>query len=292
MALAVSRTGTIFKKCDMGDHRPETNTRCQAGTCQHTCANIERCPHAWTLRYSVNGKQVEKLFRDTVNENTGRTIPASGRKLAQDFQLKLTVDKRSGDITFAAHGNASKASFGSAVEAYISRLSVGDNSKKQNRANYRTHIKPVFGERTLARVANDRDEVLDLLAVTMKDKSLSVRTIARLLIVGTVDEAVKAGKLSKHRLADIELADNGTKKNHSDFVFPSFGQAKFVADGGINPDTKRAIDGAGICVWLMRGCGLRIEEALAVREVRFQGQRLRPPCHVAGHTRWRQESAA
>ena len=91
-------------------------------------------------------------------------------------------------------------------------MSVGDSSKKQYRANYRTHVKPVFGERTLARVANDRDEVLDLLAVTMKDKSLSVRTIARLLIVGTVDEAVKAGKLSKHRLADIELADNGTKK--------------------------------------------------------------------------------
>ena len=45
---------------------------------------------------------------------------------------------------------------------------------------------------------------------------------------------------------------------------------KFVADGGINPDTKRAIDGAGICVWLMRGCGLRIEEALAVEKSGFR----------------------
>ena len=32
---------------------------------------------------------------------TGRTVYGSGRKLAQDFQLKLTVDKRSGDRTFA-----------------------------------------------------------------------------------------------------------------------------------------------------------------------------------------------
>ena len=37
-----------------------------------------------------------------------------------------------------------------------------------------------------------------------------------------------------------------------------------MADGGYNPSTKRAVSGAGLCVWLMRGCGLRIEEALAV----------------------------
>lgn len=53
MALAVNRTGVILKKCDMSNHRPETVRLCAAGTCQHTCKpdTIEKCKHAWTLRY-------------------------------------------------------------------------------------------------------------------------------------------------------------------------------------------------------------------------------------------------
>jgi hypothetical protein len=212
MPLALNRTGTIFKKCDMSNHRPETVKRCASATCQHTCDTPEKCSHAWTLRYSVAGKQVEKSFKDTVNESNGRTNYGSGKRLAQDFQLRLTVDKRSGDITFANHGKTGRTDFGSAVEAYISRMAVGESTKTHYFGNYRTHVKPLFGDRTLAQVANDRDGVLDLLTVTMKDKSLSVRTVTRLLIVGTCDEAVKAGKLRAHRLADIELAGNGPIK--------------------------------------------------------------------------------
>jgi hypothetical protein len=40
-------------------------------------------------------------------------------------------------------------------------------------------------------------------------------------------------------------------------------QVRFVADGG------KGTLGAGVCVWLMRGCGLRIEEALAVEKKDF-----------------------
>ena len=47
-------------------------------------------------------------------------------------------------------------------------------------------------------------------------------------------------------------------------MFPAYEQVKFVADGGFNDATGRTVGGAGICVWLMRGCGLRIEESLAV----------------------------
>ena len=66
MALAVNRTGVIFKKCDMSNHRPETVKQCAAGTCQHTRKpdTIEKCKHSWTLRYWVNGKQLETSFKD------------------------------------------------------------------------------------------------------------------------------------------------------------------------------------------------------------------------------------
>src|SRR5260370_14638478 len=192
----------------------------------------------------------------------------SGRKLARDWQLKVTVDKRSGDIAFADHGKSGKQSFGECVESFITRLPVSDASKYHYRSVYLKHVKPGFGDMTLAQVANDRDGVMELLLVTMKHLSNTPRQQARHVIVGTVVEAVKAGKLSKHRLDEIELADSGRYPRKS-FVFPTYEQVTFVADGGYNTDTKRAVGGAGLCVWLMRGCGLRIEEALAVSKEDF-----------------------
>jgi integrase len=268
MALAVNGSGTIFKKCDRSNHRPDSNKGCASSTCQHTCDSPERCPHAWTLRYWVNGKQVEKSFKDKQHPSTGRVDYGSGRKLARDWQLKVTVDKRSGDIAFADHSKSGKQNFGESVESFIARLPVSEASKYHYRSVYLKHVKPVFGEMTLAQVAGDRDGVMDLLAVKMKHLSNRPRQQARYVIVGTVDEAVKAGKLSRHRLDGIELADYG-RYSRKGFVFPSYEQVRFVADGGMNPESRRAIRGAGLCVWLMRGCGLRIEEALAVSKEDF-----------------------
>ena len=124
MALAVNRTGVIFKKCDLSNHKPDINKNCAAGTCQHTCDKPDRCAHAWTLRSWGNGAQREKSIKDTVNENTGRVNYGSGKKLAQDFQLKLTVGKRAGDVVFADHRRSGKQNLGEAVEAYISRMAV------------------------------------------------------------------------------------------------------------------------------------------------------------------------
>ncbi len=87
MALAVDRSGTIFKKCGRSNHRPDSSKSCASSNCQHTCDYPERCPHAWTLRYWVNGKQVEKSFRDKKHPGTGRVDVGSGRKQARDWQL-------------------------------------------------------------------------------------------------------------------------------------------------------------------------------------------------------------
>ena len=73
MALAAHRAGTFFKKCDGSNHKPDSNKRRASATCQHTCDDPERCAHAWTLRYSVYNKQVEKSFRDATHPATGRT---------------------------------------------------------------------------------------------------------------------------------------------------------------------------------------------------------------------------
>ena len=220
--------------------------------------------HAWTLRYWADSKQRERSFKDGVR--SGRTVYGSGRKLAQDAQLKLTVDKRAGDKTFADYVQAGKASFGVAAEAFMARLQVNERSRDSYLSTYNKHVGPVFGGRTLAQVAGDRDAVLDLLTVTMAGLSVSPRRIVRMVIAGTLDEAVKAGKLREYRVSGIELSDNGTRHDRTDFVFPFHAQASAVADP------------VGICVWLMRGCGLRIEEALAVSE----GGLPRERHHLAG----------
>ena len=124
MTTALNGTGTIFKKCDRSNHKPDSNKNCASGTCQHTCDDPEKCGHAWTLRYSLDGRQLEKSFRDQVNANTGRVNYGSGKKLAQDWQLKTTVDKRSGDVVFADHGKTGRQNFGEAAEAFISRMAV------------------------------------------------------------------------------------------------------------------------------------------------------------------------
>ena len=130
---------------------------------------------------------------------------------------------------------------------------------------------------------------MDLLAIGMKHLSNTARQQARYVIVATVDEAVKAGKLSRHRLDGIELADTGRYSRKS-FVFPTYEQVTLVADGGVNAGTKRAVSGAGLCVWLMRGCGLRIEEALAVGKDDFieDGHVLRVAWQASGDGKTRQ----
>ena len=89
MALAVNGSGTIFKKCDRSNHRPDSNKGCASSTCQHTCDIPERCQHAWTLRYWVNGKQVEKSFKDKQHPATGRVDYGSGKKLARDWVVPV-----------------------------------------------------------------------------------------------------------------------------------------------------------------------------------------------------------
>lgn len=120
---------------------------------------------------------------------------------------------------------------------------------------------PVFGDKTIAQVSNDREAVSQLLTGTMAHLSHTRRQKALYVIRAVLDEAVKSGKLSSHRLADIELADNGTTNDHSDFVFPEHSQLVQVADG---------LNSHGLTIWLMRGCGLRIAEALAVEKECFR----------------------
>jgi integrase len=152
------------------------------------------------------------------------------------------------------------ARFGEECEKWISRHPGTDSTKAAYRNILHAHVGPVLGDRTLTSVAQARDDVMDLLTVRLGEGSLSRRKIARALITGVLDEGVRAGKVTMHRCDGIALADNGGNGEHADFVFPSHAQITALASGIKHPLT----------VWLMRGCGLRIEEALAVQKSCFR----------------------
>lgn len=232
----VQRLGTILKKC--------------------SCADQERCGHKWTLRYWADGRQRERSFAD-VTDDGGRVRYGSGRRLARDAQLKVAHDKRAGVFVDPKLG---AGRFAGECERWIARLAGAEGTRVQYRSILRAHVGPVLGARSLAAVAQARDEVADLLNVRMAGMSVSRRKLARALVTGVLDEAVLAGKIGSHRCGGLVVRDDRRASGRGDFVFPSHRQLAAVAGGLAWP----------AAVWLMRGCGLRIEEALAVRASCFR----------------------
>jgi integrase len=255
----MDRAGVILKKCDRQFHKPGSNRACAAEECQHTCERPGRCGHAWTLRYWANGRQRELSFRDDL-DGQGRVKYGSGERKAKDARLKITHDKRADGASFA-DPRGGQEDFCAAVDKWIKNHAVGESTRARYRDTARKWVKTKFAGRSVAQVASDRDAVTDLLVTDMGHLSITKRRQARNIITGTVQESVLGGKLGKHNLHKIEIYDNGRAAPRADFVFPSHGQVSAIAES------------VGIVVWLMRGCGLRIEEALAVHREEFLSPR-------------------
>lgn len=207
----------------------------------------------FTVRYRDNGRKREQSF--------------ATRREARDYLIKFEHDNRAGIFV---DPRAGKADFVAAVEAWIARHPGTEGTKANYRSALRQHIGPAFKGRSLAQVAGDRDGVTEFLTVTMPAKVCAARVgLARTAILGVIAEAIKAGKLPPvHRLADIEIASAGTP--HREFIEASHAQLTKLTASLQRRDLALAI-------WLQRGCGLRVSEALAVnmRNFRDGGRTLR-----------------
>ena len=275
---------TILKKCDRTYHRPGTNMQCAGGTCQHTCepSQIERCRHAWTVRYTVNGVQRDKSFRDEMDARK-RVQWGTGLKKAQDFQLELTRGKRAQGKAYV-DPRAGDELFGTAAEAFIMSpaLDASADSRSNYLSNYRTNVKARFARRTLAQMATQQaaEEVAELLNVTMAGASIGRRRQARMIIMGSMDAAVKAEKVGRHKLAGINLSEGTRPASVPDdddeaggFVFITDAQVGMLADGiWVTDDNgrRRFLPGVGVAAWLQRTMVLRIREALGVDKADFR----------------------
>jgi len=298
---------TVFKKCSLDLHRPESNKGCAGGTCQHTCeaSGVERCPHKWTVRYVVNGVQREKSFADEMDAGK-RVRYGTGLKKARDFQLELTRGKRAQGGTYV-DPKAGAELFGPAAEAFIMSGAVHavPGTRKLYLSCYRANVRPLFAHRTLAQMTTQAtaEEAAGLLNVTMAGMSATYRRNARMIITGTMDAAARADKVARHRLTGIRLTDTARPAAAPDddddeaggFVFITDDQVRQLAEGTpVTGRTGRArtIAGVGIAAWLQRTMGLRIREALGVEKADFRTRkngerylRLRSQASRDGRTR-------
>jgi integrase len=203
-----------------------------------------------------------RVLRDDMDERK-RVRYGTGLRKAQDAWLELTRGKRAeGQTCIAPTGG--KDNFGQACEALIAAMACADNTRDGYRGTYRKWVKPAMGYLTLAQAANAHDTAEELITVKMGHLSPVRRRTARLVITGVLDKAGKTGKIATHRVTGIEIQDNG-RPMPEEFTLPSYARVKYLADS------------IGIAVWLMRGCGLRICEALAVEksDFRHEGRTLR-----------------
>jgi integrase len=231
----------------------------------------------------VNGVQREKSFADEIDAQK-RVRYGTGLKKARDFQLELTRGKRALGSTYV-DPKAGSELFGPACEAFImsGALQASPESRASYMSNYRTAVKGLFADRTLAQMATQAaaDEVAELLNVTMAGGSIARRRVTRMIITGTMDAAARAEKIGRHKLTGVRLTESikapapadDDDDEASGFVFITDDQVRQLADGITVTDAAgrtRNLQGAGIAAWLQRTMGLRIREALGTEKADFR----------------------
>lgn len=212
------------------------------------CPDARRCKHSWVVRYRAGGRQRERSFRH------------DQKTVANDFALKLEHDKKAGVFIDPKLGEVSVTEW---CERWIRQRQGADNSRAVYETVLAKHIKPAIGDMQLRRVT--REYIQDLLLETMpKTVGRAVVNSAKTLLGAALSEAVRAGRIPSNPAASIRLP---AAQEAAEFIVPTRKQLDALTDG-------MAKDWA-LCVWLMRGCGLRIGEALAVSQASVRDHVLR-----------------
>jgi integrase len=194
----------------------------------------------WTVRYFHDGRQREISFRT--------------KREADDYKAKFEHDSRARIFTDPAQANIR---FEDAAAAWLSRHPGSPRTKEIYETALRLHVNPVIGKLGLAKVADSREMIETLLRSTLPEKGFSpsvVRT-CYMVIGAVVSDALRSGRISQSRIRGIRLPPVAVR---ADITFASHEQVKAIAAD--MPDCY------GWTIYLMRGCGLRLGEALGVRD--------------------------
>jgi integrase len=216
-------------------------------------ATVVKARHAnarkpWTVRYTFEGRTRERSFRTKGEATEFKT------RFEHDSREHVYVDPRNGSTPFIEY-----------AEGWISRLDRSPNTKATYRSVLASQIAPALSGRTVAQVAGDREAVQAL--ISGMDAGASRKSAALVVILGSIREAQRAGKIAGSRLEGLTVRKEAQAKAD---ILPATRQQLEALAGGMWPELA-------LSVWLMRGCGLRISEVLAVRlgEFRDGGRLLR-----------------
>jgi integrase len=198
----------------------------------------------WTVRYWHEGNQRERSF------TTKREADHFIAKYEHDRRESIFIDPKLGSVTFGEY-----------AQLWIDQHHGTDSTKGMYQGLLSRHLEPALGSRPIRQIATGREDVKQLLTATLPAKALGAGRIrlAYILINAVVDEAVRSGRVPQNKIKGIALPAVGEA---ADFVFPDHDQ--FTALAGKMPAHWQ------LAIWLMRGCGLRLGEALAVREDGFR----------------------
>ena len=140
-----------------------------------------------------------------------RVRPGTGLKKAQDFQLELTRGKRAQGKTYT-DPKLAEESFMANAAVFVTksaRLQASEQTRKSYLGLLNGDIAKAFGDRTLAQMAAPEaaEEVGAFLNVTIAHRSTVSRQHVRMIIVWTMDGAVNADKIGRHKLQGITLTE-------------------------------------------------------------------------------------
>ena len=203
----------------------------------------------YTVRYQDGGRQREKSFRTS--------------REARDFVAKFEHDSRAGIFVDPKAGGLK---FDEVADRWVKSRTGAASSKETYDRILRNHINPLIGHRTIRWVATERFEIEDMLKTELPKRGLGASQVktAYIVIRAVINDAIRAGKLTESRINGISLPAAPVKAN---VVFATHDQLSKMAE--MMPGSE------GLVLWLMRGCGLRIGEALAVRWENFRDGTLR-----------------
>lgn len=185
----------------------------------------------YTVRYWLEGRQRERSF--------------TTRREASDFMASFEHGQREGSYV---DPKASAQTFGEAA-----RQMIADQANANTKEAYTGALKHLdeFLTRPLRAVANDRDGVKA--ACVNHDQGRRMLTVIR----NTCDEAVKAGRLTGHRLAGLKANRVAGRR---DLILATPAQIEQLAS---------AMGDEGLAVRIMRGTGMRVGECLALKRSDF-----------------------
>lgn len=208
--------------------------------CSHGNA---RCRCNWLLRWrDADGKSREKSF------------PWDKKTVANDWAKKVEGDAIQGVRTVT-----SNAKFGAFAEKVIRQRTGADTTKTRYLGILKNHL-GMLAQRKLSAVATDRAGVKTLLLETLPQKGLGRAQIelCQVVITSTMAEAIRENEIPSHNLGGIRLPVHDDESVDPEMI--EMATMEKIGEMAAAMPQEWALS-----VWLARGCGLRLGEALGVR---------------------------